>query len=86
MTDSQVVVTTDVNQDGEETLVSNNVTQATMEETVQRNAALTVFLPVYVTVLQENAPEDVNQDGQEANVTNNVGRVITVKIVVRNAA
>lgn len=57
-----------------------------MEETVQRNAALTVFLPVYVTVLQENAPEDVNQDGQEENVTNNVGRVITVKIVVRNAA
>lgn len=41
-----------------------------MVGTVQRDAELTVSLPVYVTVLQENAPEDVNQDGQEANVTN----------------
>lgn len=41
-----------------------------MVETVQRNAALTVSLPVYATGLQVIAPEDVYQDGQEANVTN----------------
>lgn len=41
-----------------------------MVKTVQRNAALTVSLAVYVTGLQVNAPEDVYQDGQEANVTN----------------